>query len=343
MNFSSVLIVTYGRSGSTLLQGVLNSIDGCEIRGENYNFCYSLFESYQALLQSKTEYGSSAAEPTSPWYGANDFSAEKFIDDASKLVLNQLIPNAIVPDCIGFKEIRYINQGLNTVENGELKLHSYLNFLSKLFPNVALVFLTREHDEVLKSGWWQSQEIKKVKSKLAEFENNINDYSVNKTNTFAIKYEDVVNKRPPLQAMFDFLGAEYNEAIIDAVLAVKHSSETETKELVTEYEKIPGFIRYSSLDPLNPTKFNNMVLHGAILPNKVLKHNELIALDKNGEHQVDWQLPSPKLINTFPRLTHAANSRFKVTGLQISSEHPIKIYLKSKNGKLHLILTTFLK
>ena len=35
--FRTVNIVTYGRSGSTLLMGLLNAIDGYRIRGENFN------------------------------------------------------------------------------------------------------------------------------------------------------------------------------------------------------------------------------------------------------------------------------------------------------------------
>jgi hypothetical protein len=33
--FPNIFVVTYGRSGSTLLQGVLNGIPGFLIRGEN--------------------------------------------------------------------------------------------------------------------------------------------------------------------------------------------------------------------------------------------------------------------------------------------------------------------
>ena len=49
MKFDSVLIVTYGRSGSTLLQGILNSIEGCLIRGENDNFCFALYQAHQSI------------------------------------------------------------------------------------------------------------------------------------------------------------------------------------------------------------------------------------------------------------------------------------------------------
>jgi hypothetical protein len=38
IKYGSILIVTYGRSSSTLLQGVLNTIDGVRVTGENFEF-----------------------------------------------------------------------------------------------------------------------------------------------------------------------------------------------------------------------------------------------------------------------------------------------------------------
>ena len=67
MNFESILIITYGRSGSTLLQGVLNAIDGVLIRGENMNMCFHMFKTYQAILTSKSK---SERSPQSPFFGA---------------------------------------------------------------------------------------------------------------------------------------------------------------------------------------------------------------------------------------------------------------------------------
>ena len=54
--FDAVFVITYGRSGSTLMQGILNSIDGFHIKGENNGFVFKLFESYQLLVNAKEEH-----------------------------------------------------------------------------------------------------------------------------------------------------------------------------------------------------------------------------------------------------------------------------------------------
>src|SRR6266542_2209527 len=94
MRFSSVLIITYGRSGSTLLQGLLNSIEGCLVRGENYNFCYGLYRSYRSLRATHHRYGgrNRSSSPAHPWFGAELLSETRFLDDARRLVENQLRP-----------------------------------------------------------------------------------------------------------------------------------------------------------------------------------------------------------------------------------------------------------
>ena len=221
MNFSSVLIVTYGRSGSTLLQGLLNSIDNCLIRGENNNFCYGLFNAYEALLKAKEDdfkKGQNSLKVKSPWFGAAFFDENRFIKDARKLVFNQLNPDKLKLSCIGFKEIRYANKEIDSI-----RLHEYLNFLEKLFPNPAFIFLTRDHDQVLNSGWWKTMNKEKNKAVLEKFEKNIALYCINKSNVFTIDYADMVNRSEKLHDMLRFLGAPYNDINIKKVLDIKHS------------------------------------------------------------------------------------------------------------------------
>ena len=64
-------VVTYGRSGSTLLMGVLNSIPGYCLRGENYGTFIHTYRAFGALRASKTKFGATALESTSPLYGAD--------------------------------------------------------------------------------------------------------------------------------------------------------------------------------------------------------------------------------------------------------------------------------
>lgn len=49
----SLLIVTYGRSGSTLLQSMLQTIPGAHIAGENYNALHPIFQSVRRAQRTK--------------------------------------------------------------------------------------------------------------------------------------------------------------------------------------------------------------------------------------------------------------------------------------------------
>ena len=72
------LIVTHGRTGSTLLQGILNAIDGWHIKGENHNFAYGLYLSIQALTKSsEMRLKSDPSSPTSPWFGIKEYDLEE--------------------------------------------------------------------------------------------------------------------------------------------------------------------------------------------------------------------------------------------------------------------------
>ena len=88
MKYQSALIISYGRSGSTLLSGLLNSIDGCVINGENNNFIYHLFRSYQSLIVTKAR---PDLDPTHPWYGSSLVDLDQFILSIGRVIKKQLL------------------------------------------------------------------------------------------------------------------------------------------------------------------------------------------------------------------------------------------------------------
>ena len=51
----TVFVITYGRSGSTLLQNMFNALPGYVLRGENNNILSSLVQSWEALRQFSPE------------------------------------------------------------------------------------------------------------------------------------------------------------------------------------------------------------------------------------------------------------------------------------------------
>jgi hypothetical protein len=227
--FQSILIVTYGRSGSTLLQGILNSIDGCLIRGENNHFCFHLFKSYNAIVTAK-EHGKKNS-PTDAWYGASLLDEKKFIHQTKNLIKELLLADKISDKniiCYGFKEIRYDDEMDSFSE--------YLEFLKNIFPNVAFIFNTRNLDDVVKSAWFVKEEPEELKKRILKLESLFTEYCGRYENGFHITYEDVVSKSRKLEEMFRFLGVKYEPEKIDNVLSLPHSY-TPTQEYVKKIFK----------------------------------------------------------------------------------------------------------
>lgn len=224
MNYQSILIVTYGRSGSTLLQGVINSIEGCLIRGENNNFCFPLFKAYQSILKAKEKAANVVAEyPATvvnhPWYGAPLLDENLFLVRCQELVKDLLLADqnhSPTIECYGFKERYTYPEILDEFEE-------YIQFLSKIFPNLGLIFNTRNLDSVLQSGWWRERDIEQSKQILLTTESRFDQCLKKYKNSFHICYEDIINKSKNLEDMFDFLGATYSKQKIDLVLGQKHS------------------------------------------------------------------------------------------------------------------------
>ena len=219
LNYKSLLIVTYGRSGSTLLQGLLNSIDGVLIKGENYNFCFSLYQSYQSLVKTKEKAKNSKANtgsPESPWFGALGYDLTEFKRQQAKAVKHLLVGEHKDITCFGFKEVRYPQ-----VSNDDFL--GYMAFLKEIFPDLGIIFNVRDIDDVLKSGWWKNRKHREAKKLLRDTEKRFVEYASTEANCFVIRYSDVVNKTQALHNLYDFIGASLNEARVDAVLSKPHS------------------------------------------------------------------------------------------------------------------------
>ena len=170
LKFDSILIVTYGRSGSTLLQGILNGINGVLIRGENSNFIIGLYESYKRLKDTIDYHTPLKDTPQDAWFGASFLDIDLFLSRCENMVKELLIGNKIGRDiikCYGFKEIRY-----PSVKD----LEGYFNFLRRIFPNPCFILNIRNLDEVSKSGWWADQDPEKVRSNLLAFEQRVLQY-----------------------------------------------------------------------------------------------------------------------------------------------------------------------
>lgn len=239
MRFKNILIVTYGRSGSTLLQGLLNTIPSVLVRGENYNFCWGLFLSWKALSRAKEQYGVRQTDPTMAWFGADSLDPDYFIEQSREIVRRQLkIPPDGSVNCWGFKEIRFVE---NLTE-----LPDFLGFLSKIFPDAAILFLTRSHDEVVRSAFWKRFDQEKLKALLQRADFMFYEIADLNPNCFIVRYERLVGEVGYIKQLYKYLGYEYNEDVAMDLLRKPHSFVPREETVARAMEKRTSQLTRSS-------------------------------------------------------------------------------------------------
>ena len=210
-----VFIVTYGRSGSTLLQNLLNSLPGYLIRGENNNTVLHLAQAWRAINKADQinirRAKGTVTDQTNPWFGAELIEAKIYGRAlAESFVRHVLNPH---PDTrvSGFKEIRFAN-------NPKF-FWTYLNFLQECFPDAKFVFNTRNHAAVAQSGWWQSRDPAEVSEQLTKAEDLFAAYQRKyPKRCHAVHYDDYVADPLLLEGLFSFLGEPYDPELVRTVL-----------------------------------------------------------------------------------------------------------------------------
>lgn len=210
---SYVFIVTYGRSGSTLLMGLLNSLPGYCIRGENGNALYGLFETHQRLLAARTERLKNSEQPTHPWFGLN------LVDPAAvRAGMRRLFTDAVLcPEpqhrVIGFKEIRFSQVEVPLFE-------AYIEFVRDTFPDCKIIFNHRNLVDVAASGWWRNMPA--AADKLAFMEAR---FEAIPSSAWAhhFSYDAFVADPAYAKGLMDFLGEPYDAEAMRRLLATRHS------------------------------------------------------------------------------------------------------------------------
>jgi hypothetical protein len=208
-----LFVVTYGRSGSTLLMGLLNSIPGYLVRGENWDALHHLFRFHQTLAE-----GSRRWEParlrqrTHPFYGAGDFPVRKSLEGTRALVLDTVLRPKADTRVTGFKEIRWYHDDVA----------EYVAWLREVFPGARFVVNTRAHEEVLRSGWWarnpdSAEALPATEARILALADSLGEAA------YRVHYNDYVADPEVLRGLFGWLGEPYDEAAVRAVLETRHS------------------------------------------------------------------------------------------------------------------------
>lgn len=223
-----VFVVTYGRSGSTLTQNLLNTIPGYAIRGENGNLTEFLahaidmvasHDMYRWRREDLPKRRSARrpylrpilGKPHDPWAGAERVDPDTFALD----LMNVFVKRVLRPpkDCrvAGFKEIR--------LHENPAFFRTHLDTLRRYFPNARILFQRRNLEDVAQSGWWLAMPRDEVVAQLTRADGLFQAYAQDHPDVcHLVDYEALTASSDHARSLFDFLREPLDEAVLKRVL-----------------------------------------------------------------------------------------------------------------------------
>jgi hypothetical protein len=217
-NYRYVFIVTYGRSGSTLLMSILNTIPGYRVNGENYAALYRLYQASAAITEAHRMCANKPRHtvPTSPWYGIVRARPQHFRRELVTSFVTHVLRPVPGDRVLGFKEIRYIKTDMPD-------LTGFLTFLRRTFPGCRIIFNHRNVADVARSSWWANSG--RSVEKLADADARLRAIPQDERHVH-FSYDEIDDSLTNIRALFEFLGEELDERAVRAALAVRHGPPT---------------------------------------------------------------------------------------------------------------------
>ena len=220
-----VLLCCTGRSGSTTLLRILNSIPNSNITGENFSAICHLMEFYKSIKQTtiKTitefkdcsdnkDYNCIISHNIKPaWYNSYDHNE---IVKIIKFLIVKILKKDDSIKLWGFKEIRYTSENIELIKE-----------FKELFPQTKVIIQIRENIlEQSRSGWFKNDVnsiniIKRRNKELIDF------YNSNKEYCYFTTFERMFNINN-LYNIFKFLNCEdgFNKEEIKRILLTTRES-----------------------------------------------------------------------------------------------------------------------
>jgi len=324
------------------------------------NLCGGLHAAFQSLLVTKRDHGKKESDSTRPFFGADRLDAAQFLHDARALLKNQLVPaNLNEIQCWGFKEIRYIPTTFQ--EEDRVRFVRYLDFLAQLMPNPGLIFLTRNHLEVIDSAFFKVKDTREVKVWLGAFEEFAKQWSSQRNDCFWIDYREVTRPCDKLKELYSFLGAAWDPEAISKIVSKEHSYDGKAENLVNVERRTPPTQNANTREPKRAAKARQRhhrihdvpgvrkiaidtwnaaegIAGGVVLLGSVPATScELLARTRQKEYRVVSGLPSPNLRKKFPGDPNAENARFRITFPPQDAVTEFELFLIEASGTRRLL------
>lgn len=209
-----IFIVTYGRSGSTLLQKIIAEIPGCHMSGENDDALAGLFQTWRSAVVTRTVHGKrKLSDPGEPWRGAHLVDPDRYNRRLARVFLKEIVRPQMGARWIGFKEIRYFRRH-------DEDLVPYLDYIRMTFSPALLVFNRRCADNVAQSAWWKKHPTDNIVSGLHRMDERMEAYVREHPDDCILLDYDAWSADPELlRPLHERLGTPFNLARVQKVLA----------------------------------------------------------------------------------------------------------------------------
>ena len=196
-----VLICATGRSGSTTMQRIINSVPNSNICGENFGAINSLLEFYKRIKTTTFDYVPGHLRPASyediiskdvkpSWYNSYNFQQTVRM---IKMLIASLFKNKEATNIWGFKEIRY--------DNGDIK---YLKEFKELFPQTKVIIQVRGNIAAQSQSSWLKKDKNAIQYLNALNNQFYNFYNHNKEWCYFTTFEKMFDMEN-IKKIFEFI------------------------------------------------------------------------------------------------------------------------------------------
>ena len=206
MDDNIVLICATGRSGSTSMQRIINTIPNSNICGENFGAINSLLEFYRRIKTTTIDYVPGHMNPASyeniisknvkpSWY--NSYNFNNMVQMIRIMIIN-MFKNSDKTNVWGFKEIRYDCGNIN-----------YIKEFKELFPQTKVIIQFRENIKAQSNSGWHKDDKNSIKFLTITTKELVDFAIINKDWCFLTSFEKMFD-RNNLQNLFKFIDCREN-------------------------------------------------------------------------------------------------------------------------------------
>lgn len=256
-----VFLVSYGRTGSTLLMALLSNHPGVLVRGENNMLLRHFQRTYEAL---KSKYDAESDATNSPYFGGHLFDDEHLVPMFRGFTEQFLAGDRDLAEIqvLGFKEAHYDGRiwtddpeadAKNPRFDNELIVND-LAFLKKLFPDCLFVFNTRDPSEVIRSDFNAGRRIERFAGLNALYHEMAQTHG-----GLVVDYSDVADFGPQTQRVFERLGIEPDQKIVTNTLARQQGYSR--LGAGARVSRVPYFVRLLPRDDLTFVDIQSVTLY----------------------------------------------------------------------------------